>query len=265
MSPRKRDTWTRSSRAVVDWNVIAVLSTLSLVPPLLFLVWMRSRERTEREPFRALLAIFFYGATVGVAAAFVLNTLFGTATWLYTGDTILADRLTAVLAAPFFEEAIKATGLALVIVRREMNEMEDGIIYGAAVGLGFAASENMFYGVSNLAAGAELAVMIVAIRVFSSTVMHAASSALIGFGAGRAHMLHNAWPHVVPYYLVAVALHAAYNLLVTEVPLVGFIAAIVMAWVALAMMRRHVRDLETPPHKRTKVPVPADRGRPPTP
>ena len=52
----------------------------------------------------------------------------------------------AVIIAPFVEEFLKALGMMRAGVKEEVDEVEDGLVYGAACGLGFAATENLMYG-----------------------------------------------------------------------------------------------------------------------
>ena len=42
-------------------------------------------------------------------------------------------------------------------VKQEVDEIEDGIVYGAACGLGFGATENVLYGLSEGAVAAGIA------------------------------------------------------------------------------------------------------------
>jgi RsiW-degrading membrane proteinase PrsW (M82 family) len=248
---------------VADWQPIAVLVGLAVVPAILFLVGIRNRERSHREPYGAVLSIFLYGAVVGFVVAFLLNTVFHVATWLYTENVDTADFLTAIISAPFLEEAVKATGFSLAIVRRNLDEWEDGIVYGAAVGIGFAMSENMLYGFSALAAsGITVAILVIVVRVLSAMVLHAGASAILGYGIGQAWMRGEGWGRAIPYYLLAVLLHVAYNFINATQPFIAFVLAVAMVWLVLAIMMRRVRSLETPPHDTLVVMTPRAGGRP---
>lgn len=236
---------------------------LAVVPAILFLVLVRNREQRNREPYGAILSIFVYGAVVGFVVAFLLNTVFNVATWLYTANVDTADWLTAILSAPFVEEAVKATGFSLAIVRRNLDEWEDGIVYGAAVGLGFAMSENMLYGFSAFAAsGISVGVLVIVVRVLSAMVLHAGASAIVGHGIGQAWLRGEGWGKAIPYYLLAVMLHVAYNFINITQPFPAFLLAVAMVWLVLTIMLRRVRQLETPPHDHLVVMTPRESGRP---
>ncbi len=231
-----------------DGIIFSVLAALSLLPPLLFLFWLRNHEDNEREPIRALLTTFAWGGSAGVGIAVLLHVLFDFG-YSQAGSPIpvASSILAAVVIAPIVEEFSKALGLGLV--RREMNELEDGIIYGAAVGLGFAATENFVYGLTALAQdGFGASVLTVSIRVFSSTLLHAAASAIIGFGYGVVVRRGGVAAEVLPHYIFAVLLHAAYNFLVSIQAIWGFFAAIVIVGFMIGTLRRRIRELDALPH-----------------
>jgi RsiW-degrading membrane proteinase PrsW (M82 family) len=86
------------------------------------------------------------------------------------------------------------------------------MVYGAAIGLGFAATENLLYGLSAFSAGGILAFFLtVLVRVISATLLHATATGVTGFGVGRAVVTNRALLAALPYYLVAVLMHATYN------------------------------------------------------
>jgi len=58
-----------------------------------------------------------------------------------------ADFLTVAIGAPVIEEAFKGGALLIILwfFRREFDNVLDGLVYGALIGLGFAMTENIFY------------------------------------------------------------------------------------------------------------------------
>jgi protease PrsW len=60
---------------------------------------------------------------------------------------VFAAEWTAALTAPFVEETLKLSGVILIylIARDEMDDVMDGFVYSAMVGLGFALVEDVFY------------------------------------------------------------------------------------------------------------------------
>lgn len=229
----------------MEWLTLGMLGALAFLPPLVFAVWVRNHEKHQREPLGAVLGMFAYGGTLGVLSALLLSVVlgFGLGVDLTKDGSALVG---LVVIAPLAEELAK--GLGLGFVRRRIDELEDGIIYGASIGLGFAATENLLYGFDALADGGVAdAVVVLLLRVVSSMLLHASSTALLGYGYGMARLRRQGIGPVLPFYLLAVAMHALYNFLVSGQYLVAFAAAIVMVATAMTILRRQVRRLDQKP------------------
>ncbi len=233
----------------MDGALLTALVSLSLIPPLLYALYLRSRESHDREPLRAVLGAFVYGGTIGVAVAIVLHLLFAFG-YQQTGGPLdlTSGPIAAVVIAPIVEELAKALGLGGA--RRHMRELEDGIIYGAALGLGFAATENLVYGVAGLLEGGfGVAIGTVVLRTFSSMLLHAGASGLLGFGYGRMVVQGGVVWTLIPFYLAAVGLHALYNFLVGQEALLGLAVAIFMVAIVMSVLRRRIEALDALPHE----------------
>lgn len=228
----------------MDGALLAGLIALSLIPPLLFALWLRAREQVDREPLGAVTGAFVWGGTLGVAVAIVMHVVFQFGYDVSGGPLQVSDAfLAAVIIAPIVEEFAKALGLRPA--RRHMSELEDGIIYGAALGLGFAATENMVYGVAGLLDGGfGIAFGTVIMRTFSSMLLHAAASGIVGYGFSRVHVGQRGGALLVGSYLTAVLLHAAYNFLVGLQAALGLVAAIVLVAIVISVLRRRIESLD---------------------
>jgi RsiW-degrading membrane proteinase PrsW (M82 family) len=100
----------------------------------------------EREPMSLVLAALVWGAVAATVLSAVGNEGWGLVV-ARLGGPEFAARWTAALTAPFVEETAKVAGVILVylIARREVDDVMDGFVYGAMVGLGFALVEDVFY------------------------------------------------------------------------------------------------------------------------
>jgi len=181
-------------------------------------------DRYEPEPRGLLLFAFFWGATVAALAAAVLNTASAVAIARTGGgsDGLVA---TAVLVAPWVEEAAKGAAVLLVLVfrRSEFDGVVDGIVLAGLAGVGFAFTENILYfGRAFLAGGEELGVSggIFAVgttfllRGVLSPFAHPLFTAMTGIGLGLAARAVNPatrWLAPIGGYLAAVLLHATWN------------------------------------------------------
>jgi RsiW-degrading membrane proteinase PrsW (M82 family) len=97
--------------------------------PVLFVLFMAGEALIEEAPAIVLVEVFISTAVVGNLLAVVLNYLTGGSPWL-TGP---------------IEEGVKFAAVVWLLRRRERPTIMAGILYGAAAGMGFAASENLSY------------------------------------------------------------------------------------------------------------------------
>lgn len=239
---------------------ILLLVLFAFIPPLLYMVWFRSAERQEREPWGQVLRAFGWGAVIGVIVAVILSVILaivllegGLFAFRHTFTEL--DRaieetldlplfLLIVVIAPLAEEVAK--GLGVIRVRRHINEMEDGIVYGASAGLGFAATENLLYGaVAAATAGLGASLVLIGVRSFSSALLHASATSAFGYGVARSAILGKS---LAPLYLLAVFMHGVFNFfaglgelfrdaLGEGAALLGFGAAAVIALLAVGLAR----------------------------
>jgi RsiW-degrading membrane proteinase PrsW (M82 family) len=172
--------------------------------PALALIWYL--DRRERESLWVFFGALLWGMLVATGLALFLNgegallifnffTQSGLASEAPSQDAerALVQYLTAVLVGPPVEEIVKGLALLLLIwlLRGEFNNMRDGIIYGALVGLGFNMMETAFY-VTNFSAQSgspPYATQLLARFVFFGVNGHLLFTALTGAGLGLARQL----------------------------------------------------------------------------
>lgn len=242
---------------MADFIVILVAA---FAPSLIYLVWMRNTERFQREPYGRLLRVFFIGgAMISVVVAIVLESLLldlmnqnvERVYQLFGENPNMTTLVLACVIAPLVEELAKSYGVFRV--RRFMQEVEDGIVYGAAAGLGFAATENLFYeSDAFLTNGAEAFIATAIVRTLSSALLHASASSVMGLGIARGALEGRSW---LPYYFGAVVMHSLFNLAASLGPLFeadfgesaylfGLAAAFMIAIGGIKTVRAKVRMLE---------------------
>jgi len=236
---------------------LIVLLVSAFTMPLVFVAVIRNTARQAREPWRLVLKAFFWGAVFSVIIAIIFSLVLS-ATLGQVGplNEFLARRLHdpdvvylvvgAVIVAPIVEEAAK--GLGVRAGRPEIQKLLDGLVYGAAAGLGFSATENLFYGIARLVE--------ILIRSFSSSLLHASSTAVFGYGLAKTWLVRRAWAFV-PYYLTAVIMHAVFNLVAVLGELyatqygdlgrlVSFVVGVSFAVVAITLVRIKLRSRTHP-------------------
>ncbi len=237
-------------------SFVLVLVISAFVPPLVFMAWIRNTARYGKEPWWNVLKAFVWGAVLSVLVAIVASViLLVTLGQIGSVNDFFARRFTdptiaigALVVAPIAEEAAK--GLGVQAGRPETQALLDGLVYGAAAGLGFSATENLLYGVEALVnpnGGASASLLVIAIRSFSSSFLHASSTAVLGYGIAKTWLTRRTWAFL-PFYIVAVTMHATFNFLTSLGQLyatqygavgetIGFAAAVGFALVAMTIVR----------------------------
>jgi RsiW-degrading membrane proteinase PrsW (M82 family) len=238
--------------------VVMVVSAFSL--PLLFVWWVRNTPRYRREPMRVVLKVFGWGAFVSVVIALIFELVLTAAAmevgplYSYLASHFAMDPTVVfgfLVAAPVVEEASK--GLGIRSARPNVQSVSDGLVYGASAGFGFSAMENLLYGLSawvllsqqGLDPSASL--LVIAVRSFSSSLFHASASAAVGYGLSRGWLSGRPYAYV-PFYLLAVLMHAAFNFtsnlgslypgqLGGLIDYISFFAAVTFAVIAITIVR----------------------------
>lgn len=237
-----------------------VMAVSAFALPLLFVLWVRNTPRYSREPMRVVLKVFGWGAFVSVVIALIFELVLTAAAMeigplvSYLESHFALDPTTVfgfLVAAPFVEEASK--GLGVRSVRQSIRTAPDGLVYGAAAGFGFSAMENLLYGLSTWILLTQQgldpsgSLLTIAIRSFSSSMLHASASAVLGYGLAKGWLSHRQYAYL-PFYLLAVLMHAAFNFtsnlsvlypgaLGGFIDYVGFIAAVAFAVTAISIVR----------------------------
>ena len=235
---------------------------LAFIPAYYYLRTIRNSEVEDVEPWETLWTAFAWGGITGIFLAGILNTLFTVSIiGILYGTSgpedieVVSVFIGAVIVAPFIEELVKPIVMFRnTQVKKEIDEVEDGIVYGAACGLGFGATENVFYGLTagTAAAGIAGVFLIVVLRTFSSILLHLVASSYTGYGIAKYQVEGQPFGTVVKYYLLAVLIHAAWNAAAVSslifdneigaVLLLFF--SIVLAISGLELAKRRIRELD---------------------
>ncbi len=236
---------------------IAVLVSVAFVPSLIYMRWIRNAEKYKRESWLVLGSVFLWGAVTAIAISFVLELIM---MWAYQEHLKRAYEVlqmhenmdTLILAcvvAPFVEEGAKALGV--FVARGHILEPEDGFVFGAAAGLGFAATENLLYESATLFTYGLVAYVVIAvIRSVSSAFLHGSATAVSGYGIARKWLYKRSF---LPFFLLAVLMHAVFNFLAsfslifegTALPLLGLLLAVVFGTVSIVLIRRKIAELDS--------------------
>lgn len=191
-----------------------IIYLYSYVPAIVFGLLFWWLDRFEREPLLLVLAAFLWGAFgAGMISAFG-NTFFSIALEVYQHGAAANEPITAVVVAPVIEEFTKGIFIVAVLLAGRVDNVTDGILLGIAVGLGFAASENVFYAEEVYAASGELAMWNnLWFREIHTTLLHASATAVWGMVLGYTRFLRG-FPKKFAYangYVLAIVTHGFWN------------------------------------------------------
>ncbi|MEO8744386.1 MAG: PrsW family intramembrane metalloprotease [Candidatus Dormiibacterota bacterium] len=210
---------------------VAAICALACLPTTAFgLFVVRRMDRNEKEPWRLVLVAAAWGAIVATSLV-----IWGESLWEATAQRTLVpgpglDASTA-FSAGVLEELAKGTAVVLLflVMRNDFDDVVDGIVYGAAVGLGFNFMESLTYmtnvyaifsseGFGWYAAGFQW----YARQGLGLFFGHATYTGFIGAGLGVARQL----PHrrqkafaIASGFLIAIAAHFSWDAWLTFFPI----------------------------------------------
>ena len=167
------------------WALSWVLLAFYALPVFLVVYFL---DLYEREPMSLLIAALLWGAVAATTLAGLANDGWA-AVVARLGGPAFAAKWTGALTAPFVEETLKGLGVVMIylIARDEIDDMMDGFVYGAMVGLGFAVVEDVFYFMGVFGGKPADVLKGYFVRVVASGLYsHVLYTGLVGLGIGYA-------------------------------------------------------------------------------
>jgi len=227
---------------------IFILIGMAFLPPIIYVIWIRNTEKINREKWKPIFLCFLWGATIAIIAAVILEIILDYTLSPSISDQNLSNLVAVIIIAPFAEELTKPLALRLKTVKRELNELEDGLIYGAVAGLGFSATENLLYGSSFMAQGLIFFFILMSIRSIGGCLLHASATAWTGYGYGKTVMKKTRLIRIIPYFILAIIVHATYNALLSFDTLglyISLFAALTLTFITITIVRNKIKALDS--------------------
>lgn len=196
----------------------ALLVFLGTLPSLIWLgYWLR--KDAHPEPKVLITKVLLLGIMLS-PLAIVLQLLFVqlAARMLGMGSAVLSDGPGFYLWAALVEEIVKYLAVYFVVLRSpEFDEPVDAMIYMLTAALGFAAMENILVINRVLGDGVSATVGLWSLRFAGATLLHALSSALLGYFIALAWFYFD---HRKALFAIGLALatvfHWSFNLFISQ-------------------------------------------------
>lgn len=221
-------------------GLVAAGLVLALVPAAIWLLVFYLQDRAEPEPKQYLIGVFLLGGLLasGVGQP-LINGFFRVNQW--AGDNLILRLVAGIFIIGAIQEFLKYAAVRYsVFGSQEFDERVDGIIYGAAAGLGYATLLNFTYVTSN--GGVDLGMG--AVRIAVTALAHASFAGVTGYFLGRAKF-ENRGPLWLPLgVLIAAVLNGIVSMVLGEIsrsglqvtPLNGLILAAAVAAITFIVL-----------------------------
>ena len=185
--------------------IIAISLGIALIFPVAFLFLLRRFDLYQTGQFKFNIFTLVCGIIAYYFAA-QINPAIVNAGWV-TWDQVIR------IWAPIIEEILKSLIIIYLVTRADFNYVVDGALYGFGAGIGFAIIENVEYVTGN----AEIALLVALARVFSTNLVHATGSGLIGTALAnrRGDKSKRAWLIILAGYLFSIFFHGLFNTMVS--------------------------------------------------
>ncbi len=198
---------------ILPWIVIFLSVFAAFVPMVVYLFVIWWLDRYHRQPVWLVGSVFLWGALGAIIIGVTGSRFFSYPIAMVFGEKI-SDAVGAVMIAPFVEELAKSCILLIAMLRTDSEGPVDGIVLGAAAGLGFGMTENFLYFTQVYDASGFMAwARNVFVRTLYSALVHCVCTATVGMGIGLARSSQRPQRRriAISFILTAMGIHAFWN------------------------------------------------------
>ena len=216
---------------LLTYEQILLLSFAGGILPALLWLWFWLKEDAKNPEPRTLVILAFLGGMITALAVIpieknillIASKILGLAGMSYDAAFAQYPYLMVLFAGA--EEIFKYFAVALIALSsRYFDEPVDALVYLITVALGFAAMENSLYLLDTIThSGLLFGIMNGHLRFIGATLLHVASSALIGVALGLAFCKSFGVRFVAGFVglVAAIALHTGFNFSIIQAQSVG--------------------------------------------
>jgi RsiW-degrading membrane proteinase PrsW (M82 family) len=216
--------------------MVAIIARLivSVLPVIVFLVALILLDGYKLVRFKSVATAIVFGLSAA-ALSYLISSFLLRRGWIGLDSC-------ARYVSPPVEETLKASYMIWLMRTRRVGFMVDGAIYGFAIGAGFAIVENIYF--LNTLSLSHMFLWIV--RGFGTAIMHGGATALFGIiGTSLSERAESTTVRTAaPGFLVAVAIHAAYNHFFLSPVVSALVVVIALPIVMIIVFQRSERGLQ---------------------
>ncbi len=163
-------------------SALVVSLILAGVPAVLWMAFFYAQDRVEPEPLRNVVLVAAASALLaGAVGQPLITKAFGINEWITRSTS--AQIIGSILVVGFIQEACKYAAIRATVYESDaITQRVDGVVYGAAAGVGYATALNVSMvlqngGFTDLRAGV--------VRIVATALTHGSLGAFIGYLVGR--------------------------------------------------------------------------------
>lgn len=167
--------------ALSGGGLVLVSVLLAIIPAAIWLSLFYMQDRSEPEPRQFVIAVAILGGLLAAAVGQpLLDNVFRVRDWI--GRDAFTEILGSILIVGFIQSFLVYAAVRFsIFYSKEFDQRVDGVVYGSAAGLGYAAFLNINMVVAN--EGVDLGVGV--IRIVVTQMVYGALGGLIGYFLGR--------------------------------------------------------------------------------
>ncbi len=219
---------------------VLIVLALAFAPGFFWLWYFFKRDKLEPEPLHHIRNCFFLGMAIVLPSALAEIPFF-----------LVSSQATLVVGAPIVEELAKFLVVRYTVFRTsEFDEPMDGVVYAAAVALGFASLENAYYLFAEYQHGPQSFAIVTVFRAILSVPGHALWSSMWGYALGFAKFSDEKLQRklILQGLTLAIVMHAVFNFLCLTGPIwpLGMLILAPLMWRMTS--RRIEKALKASPH-----------------
>jgi len=182
----------------INFTGFFLLSLVSYFVGFIYLMLIRHYDIYEKEPIKKLIFFSFLGGIVSISVASIFYFFIHPQQTFYD----------AIFLVGIIEEFAKLSSFLLLykFIKKDFDEIVDGIIYMAALSLGFSVIENLFYAIES-----DYPYKLLALRFLTATIGHISFSIYMGIALYIHKKIHKNYLGIALSFILATLAHGLYD------------------------------------------------------